>query len=148
MAVCEVCGNEIPDFSGRCTFCGSYQNRGGAPLRRGAPVRSVNLEEGMPPVEEGLDRLETALHSARHGGVRLLRIIHGYGSTGSGGKLKSACRAALKQKAALKQIRGYLPGEDYSRSSSAGKALIRRYPALGRTERMDRYNHGITFVEM
>lgn len=102
----------------------------------------------MPSVEEGLERLERALQIAGHEGACILRIIHGYGSTGSGGKLKPACRAMLKQKIALRQIRGFLPGEDYSRSSSAGKALIKRHPALGRTERMDRCNPGITFVEM
>lgn len=148
MIICEVCGNEIPASSSRCVFCASDQRQGKTFSGKGSPMRNVNIEKGMPPVDEGLAHLEEALCIARHEGVRLLRIIHGYGSTGSGGKLKKACRAVLKQKAALKQIRGFLPGEDYSRSTGAGKALIRRHPALNRTERMDRYNPGITFVEL
>lgn len=149
MIICEVCGNEIAPSSSRCPFCGSHQKRRRAVLRKGgSPVRSVNLEQGMPAVEVGMERLERALLSAGHEGVQLLRVIHGYGSTGCGGKLKKACRTLLKQKAALKQIRGFLPGESYSRSTSAGKALIRRHPSLGRTEYMDRGNAGITFVEL
>lgn len=148
MAICDVCGNEIPDFSKRCAFCGSLQQHVAPSSRKGGPVRSVNLKEGMPPVDEGLDRLEIALHSARHEGIRILRIIHGYGSTGKGGNLKEACRILLRRKAGSKQIHSFLPGEDYSRSSSAGKALMKRHPALNRTERMDRRNPGITFVEL
>lgn len=149
MIICDVCGNEIAASSRRCPFCGSHQQqRRKAHRRCSSPVRNVNLEEGMPAVEEGMERLERALLSAGHEGVQLLRIIHGYGSTGSGGKLKKACRALLKQKAALKQIRAFLPGENYSNSTNAGKALIRRHPSLNNTEYMDRGNAGITFVEL
>ncbi len=148
MIICEVCGNEIPAASKRCDFCGSYQRLGRTFSRRSSPVRNVNLEEGMPPVEEGLERLEEALRSARHEGVRVLRIIHGYGSSGSGGKIRKACRVLLKQKAGSRQIRGFLPGEDYSRETGAGRALIKRQPSLSRTEHADRGNPGITFVEL
>lgn len=148
MIICEVCGNEIPASSKCCDFCGSYQRPGRTFSRGGGPVRSVNLEEGMPPVEEGLERLEEALRRARHEGVRILRVIHGYGSSGSGGKLRIACRTLLKQKVGFNQIRGFLPGEDYSRATGAGKAMIKRHPSLGRTEYMDRGNPGITFVEL
>lgn len=148
MIICEVCGNEIPAASKCCDFCGSYQRLGRTFSRRSSPVRNVNLEVGMPPVEEGLERLEKALRRARHEGVRILRVIHGYGSSGSGGKLRKACRALLKQKVGSRQIRGFLPGEDYSRETGAGRALIRRHPSLSRTEHADRGNPGITFVEL
>jgi hypothetical protein len=148
MIICEVCGNEIPASSRRCVFCGSYQSSRRTSPRRSSPIRNVNLEEGMPPVKEGLERLEEALRCARHEGVRILRVIHGYGSSGSGGKLRIACRAFLKQKVSSRQIRGFLPGEEYSGAGGAGRVLIRRHPSLSRTEHMDRGNPGITFVEL
>ncbi len=148
MIICEVCGNEIPASSRRCPFCRSDRRPGRAAPRGSGSIRSVNIEEGMPPVEEGLERLETALRSAGYEGVQILRVIHGYGSSGSGGKLRKACRASLKQKARSKQIRSFLPGEEYSGAGGPGKALIRRYPSLSRTEPRDRRNPGITFVEL
>lgn len=148
MIICEICGNEIPASSKRCGFCGSYQRLRRTFSRRGSSICNVNLEKGMPAVEEGLERLEEALRSARHEGVPILRIIHGYGSSGSGGNLRKACRALLKQKVGSKLIRGFLPGEEYSGAGRAGRALIRRHPSLSRTEHADRGNPGITFVEL
>ena len=150
MIICEVCGNDISSSCRRCPFCGAEQSGGrAAPPRKGiTPPRNVNLEAGMPAVDEGMERLERALQEAGREGVRILRVIHGYGSTGSGGKLKKACRALLRRKTACKQIRSFLPGEDYSESTRAGKALIKRHPLLSRTEYMDRRNPGITFVEL
>ena len=58
-------------------------------------VRTINIESGMPTVEEGRGRLERKLDDARQRGVRVVRVIHGWGSSGKGGQLRSACRALL-----------------------------------------------------
>ena len=149
MILCEVCGNEMPDSLGRCGYCGSKQRlqRSVAPSRRNL-IRTVNIESGLPVVQEGLARLEAELLRARHDGVQIVRVIHGWGSSGTGGKLRLACRAYLKQKLETRQIKSYLPGEEYYRSGGAGKNLLSRYPALKNSERKDRCNPGITFVEL
>lgn len=145
---CPTCGNDIPERSARCRYCNSSQPLGSrSPVRR-KYIYTVNLEAGFPSVEEGLARLETELLRAEHSGVHLVRVIHGWGSGGAGGKLKEACRVFLRQKVAARQIKGFLPGGDYSRDNPAGKSLINRYPKLKNSERSDRHNQGITFVEL
>ncbi|HMP71936.1 MAG TPA: hypothetical protein PKE55_01605 [Kiritimatiellia bacterium] len=43
-------------------------------------------------------------------------------------------------------IRKFVPGEDYSRSTVAGRTLLHDHPALAEDERTDRNNPGITLV--
>lgn len=149
MNICSTCGNEISHQSTRCSFCGSVQRRGRPrPGRRKKRVRTVNLEDGRPPVSEGLARLEEELLRACHSGVGLLRIIHGYGSSGIGGSLRIACRRLLQVKLKSRQIKSILPGEEYSGAGGAGSQLINCYPALKESRRTDEGNQGITFVEL
>ena len=50
-----------------------------------AKVRVVNLEEGFPTRDQAYQKLEAALARARKDGITVLKVIHGYGSTGAGG---------------------------------------------------------------
>ena len=48
-------------------------------------ICDLNLEDGMPTVEEAVSRMNLGFQEMRVSGVRLVRLIHGYGSTGRGG---------------------------------------------------------------
>ena len=52
-----------------------------------ATTREVNLELGRPTADEALRRLEAELEAARHMNTPLLKLIHGYGSSGKGGRI-------------------------------------------------------------
>ena len=136
----------MPEASMVCRFCGSHQRArmGVGPRER---LRTVNIEAGMPSVEAGLARLEGDLARARQSGVRVVRVIHGWGSKGTGGALRDACRALLRRKLTARQITNVVHGEDYSRTSNAGRNLLSRCPELRGSERSDSQNPGITFVE-
>jgi hypothetical protein len=147
MKNCDTCGNEMPEPSMVCCFCGSHQRgrtRAGSPER----LRTVNIEAGMPSVENGLARLESDLVRAKQSGVRVVRVIHGWGSTGKGGALRDACRAFLKRKLTARQIANVIHGEDYSRTTNAGRDIMNRCPELRGSERSDSQNPGITLVEL
>ena len=144
---CETCGNPIPAASADCRFCGSRQN-GGNQAKPREKVRTVNLEAGMPTVEEALATLDARISRAMSDGVRLLRVIHGYGSTGRGGKIRAAWRAVLHRKLASRQASAVICGEDYLPASLAARDLVRRFPELKTSERTDADNPGITFVEL
>ena len=49
-------------------------------------LREVNMELGKPIVEKAIGRLTFEIHHSRKMGVSVLKIIHGYGSSGTGGK--------------------------------------------------------------
>lgn len=82
---CERCGNPIPAQAFTCKFCGISQSLESFPKTRERVIRS-NLEAGLPTVEQALERLERDLREARACGAKLVRIIHGYGSSGRGAK--------------------------------------------------------------
>ena len=56
-------------------------------------MKVVNLEAGMPTVATAKGLLSQSLRTARANGTHLVKLIHGYGSTGKGGSArgKSGC---------------------------------------------------------
>ena len=45
-------------------------------------IRLINLEDEKPTVKQAMDRLELELRLAKKQNVCVLKIIHGFGSTG------------------------------------------------------------------
>ena len=50
------------------------------------PIRELNLELGRPDAAEALRRLAAEVKAARHLGIPAMKLIHGYGSSGRGGR--------------------------------------------------------------
>jgi hypothetical protein len=48
---------------------------------------TLNLEAGFPTVDEVRRRLVSEVQSAKARGVRVIKVIHGWGSSGEGGKM-------------------------------------------------------------
>ena len=53
----------------------------------------------MPLVCEALERLDRELSAARQEKAKLLKLIHGYGSTGAGGDIRIAAQNRLLEMA-------------------------------------------------
>ena len=111
-------------------------------------IAIVNLEAGFPTTAETRKRVATELELARRQGIGVLKLIHGYGSTGKGGKLRSAVRAALQQSRAQREVGRVVWGEAWSIFDDDSRALLDRYPDLQRDADLEKTNAGITFVEV
>lgn len=111
-------------------------------------LKIVSLEEGMPSVPEARARLTRELEAARLGGVTMLKVIHGYGSSGVGGDLRIALQATLRQMQERGEIRGCIFGEDWRASDERTWALLKRFPVLKEDHDLARGNRGITIVEL
>ena len=57
--------------------------------------RVVNLELTLPAVRDMPERITREVRQARAHQIRVIKFIHGYGSTGRGGKLRLAVRQTL-----------------------------------------------------
>jgi Smr domain len=110
------------------------------------PCRVINLEEGRPTVNVGLLRLDHALTEARADGVRLLKLIHGYGSSGAGGRLREEVWKALDQMQRSSRIAAFIPGEEFRESNETSWELVKRNKALREDHDYGRGNRGITIV--
>ena len=144
MYCCEVCGNDMNPGLSRCPFC--REEIKAATIFQGEPHRVINLEQGMPLVKQALARLDTELAQAGLMGCRVLTLIHGYGSSGRGGKIRQEVRARLEYLKESRAINDILLGEDFSKHSGAGRQLLRRYPFLKQHGDLNRGNQGVTIV--
>ncbi len=148
MVICEVCGNEKEPGLVVCPFCGHKNSKQTDTKRSAIPHQTLNLEAGMPTVEQALNRLETEIQRAHIQGVMAVTIIHGYGSSGKGGKIKRAARKVLCHLQETGNVRRVIYGENFSRKNGASKALLKRVPVLNKTDYLGRGNKGITIVEI
>ncbi len=109
-------------------------------------IRIVNLEDGMPSVEQARVRLNTELNIARKSGVKVLKIIHGYGSSGVGGDLRIALQATLRQMADHGEVRACIYGENWRKADERSWALLKQSPELKEDRDLGKGNRGITLV--
>jgi len=93
-----------------------------------------------------LQRLEGEITAARQGRIGLLKLIHGYGSTGAGGDIRIAVQARLREMEVNGLIRGCIFGEDWSKSCAEVWELLQAQPGLKKDADLGRRNQGITVV--
>lgn len=106
----------------------------------------INIEYGMPTVEVARNRLINGLQAARMRGIKTVKVIHGYGSSGKGGAIKRDVHKYLEQKLHDKAIRAYVKGEDFSPFSEAARRIAALSPDLKRDHDYGRCNDGITII--
>ncbi len=97
-------------------------------------------------MQEALSRLEHALQSARQQGISLLKLIHGYGSSGAGGDIRIAVQKRLREMADAGEIRGCIFGENWSKTDEITWTLLKERPELKSDPHLGKNNRGITIV--
>ena len=148
MKSCTTCGNEIGDRVWKCPYCEQQQTGPPPEPIRQSAVRSINLKEGLPTVAGAIAKLKRELQLAKAERRKVLRIIHGWGSSGVGGEIRVGVRKQLQLMLQAKKIQSFLPGDDYSDRTNAGIGLLSRHPTLRSSLRADAENPGMTFVEL
>jgi glutaredoxin len=144
MIDCAVCGNSRSSDTRHCPFCGAA---GEIILQHQGPQYSVvNLEKGMPTVDQALVRLDNEIRQARQEHCRVLFLIHGYGSSGRGGVIRQEVRSQLRFMKDQHKINDLLTGEAFSSRTGPGRQILRRFPFLRQHEDLNRSNPGITLV--
>jgi hypothetical protein len=111
-----------------------------------ATIKTVILKEGMPSVEQARARLVGEIQLARQGGVKILKIVHGYGSTGVGGELRIALQSTLRQMVTTREIRECIYGENWRKSDERTWDVLKRIPESKHDSDLGRGNKGITIV--
>jgi hypothetical protein len=109
-------------------------------------LKCVNLEASLPSVIQARARLLSELEEARRAGFHILKVIHGYGSTGVGGDLRISLQSTLRQMLERHEIRNCIYGEDWRKSNDCAWELVKRYPELKDETDFGRGNRGITIV--
>ena len=76
-------------------------------------VKEINLERGSPTVEIAVRNMVNELLTAKRAGFRAVVLIHGYGSSGTGGVIKPAVKAKLRDRSLSGIIRDFAGGEEW-----------------------------------
>ena len=113
---------------------------------RGPRIKTMNLKSDMPSVPEALQRLDREIAPARQEKQSLLKVIHGYGSTGAGGDIRLAVQRRLHDLAEAGQIRDCIFGENWSKTDAAAWRLLQAQSDLKSDLDLGRRNQGITVV--
>jgi hypothetical protein len=109
-------------------------------------LKTINIKEDMPSVEDARKRLLQEINQARKTGVKALKVIHGYGSTGKGGALRDALRKSLLRRKKEGVISNYVYGEKWSIFEPDVRAILEICPQLRSDPDLDRCNEGMTIV--
>src|ERR1019366_5777943 len=109
-------------------------------------MEEIHIEYGMPTVDEAMPLLTERLRSLKKSGVKAVKIIHGYGSTGKGGRLRKATLTLLDELKTSGSIKEFIGGEQWSKFELRTLTLIDRLPQLYNDQDLERHNRGITIV--
>jgi hypothetical protein len=110
---------------GECRQCGSEE-----PPIPHIDTMVLNLKFDSPSAEEALDRLTVGLRRASEVGIKAIILIHGYGASGEGGRIKWAVHDALENNYFSDGVDEYHFGEQTAFGSESYHALLRRRPGL------------------
>ena len=140
-AECPDCGNARALFN-QCPHCGSEQ----LPTLNTDTIE-INIKQGSPYVEEALELLTEQLRKCFELGIKAIILIHGYGSSGEGGRIKWAIHDALENNRYSDRVEEYFCGENVAYGSESYHALLKRRPGLKRyLKRFKEGNAGMTVL--
>lgn len=91
-------------------------------------LKEVNIKYDMPTADLAVRRATYAIENGRTLGASAVKLIHGYGSSGKGGKIRVEVRAYLERQKARGKIRDYIPGERFSIFDETRLRPLRRPP--------------------
>ncbi len=109
-------------------------------------VKVINIEANYPSLEEARKLVLNELRIARRQGAGILKVIHGYGSSGKGGTLRVGLRKSFKLRKKEGLIREFIPGEDFTIFDSRTLAAIEAVPQLRGDSDLGATNEGVTFL--
>jgi hypothetical protein len=109
-------------------------------------LRTFNIEADFPGLDDARRRVIGEVRKAKREGIRVLKVIHGYGSSGKGGTLCIGLRKSFRLRKEEGVIKDFIPGEAFSIFREPTQALLEAVPALRGDPDLDAINEGVTIL--
>lgn len=106
----------------------------------------VNLKENMPPVDIALCNMELEIELGKICGVKAIKFVHGYGSSGQGGAICKCVRERLMSLKKQRIIKDYIFGEDWNLDNPKCFKIITNLKNGYDGEDLNHCNAGMTIV--
>lgn len=111
-----------------------------------ARIKTINVEATFPTLDEARRLVAEQIKTSKRDGVKVLKIIHGYGSTGRGGTLCVGLRKSFRLRKKELVIKEFIPGEDFSIFNENTMKLLEAVPELRGDRDLNATNEGVTIV--
>ena len=109
-------------------------------------IRTFNVEAGLPTLDEARRLVIEEIRRAKREGVKVLKVIHGYGSSGKGGALCVGLGKSFGLRKKEGVIRDFVAGEDFSVFNDTVLDLLAAVPELRGDPDLNATNEGITVL--
>ncbi|MDR0839467.1 MAG: hypothetical protein LBN99_07490 [Oscillospiraceae bacterium] len=109
-------------------------------------LKEVDIKSDMPTADVAVKRVTYNIRNGKQLGAAAIKFIHGYGSTGKGGRIRTETRRYLGEQKRKGFIRDVITGEDFSIFDEATRAAFLLCDDLRRDSDLERHNNGITIV--
>ena len=112
----------------------------------GGGYKEVNIKSDMPTADDAIKRITYNIHTGKRLGYAAVKIIHGYGSTGAGGRIRVEARRYLESQKRKGIIKDYIPGEDFTIFDERTRNAFALCGELRRDKDLERHNNGVTII--
>jgi hypothetical protein len=109
-------------------------------------LKTVDIKYDMPDVKLAVRRVTYNIRNGQILGMAAIKFIHGYGSSGKGGRIRVEARRYLGEQKRMRRIRDFIIGEDFSIFDEPTRAAFAVCDELRRDPDLDRHNNGVTIV--
>ena len=109
-------------------------------------IQTFNVKAGLPTLEEARRTVAEQIRRAKREGTRVLKVIHGYGSSGKGGALCIGLRKSFGLRKKEGVIRDFIAGEDFSIFNDTVLGLLEAVPELRGDPDLGATNEGVTLL--
>ena len=109
-------------------------------------LKEVNIKYDMPTASDAVKRVTYNIRNGKSWGCAAIKIIHGYGSSGKGGKIRTDVRRYLGEQKSKGYIKDFIPGENFSIFDAKTRDAFMLCDDLRRDSDLERSNNGITVV--
>lgn len=111
-------------------------------------IETLNIKDTMPSAEAAWAHCQGAIEGARLRGVRIVKVVHGYGSSGVGGKIRRRVRTGAAKLVEAGKLNGVVFGEDWGPFSATAREWMDAYPALRTDADYGKGNEGVTLLQL
>ena len=109
-------------------------------------IKTFNVEADFPTLEEARRMVIEEIKRAKREGVKVLKVIHGYGASGRGGKLCVGLRKSFGLRKKERVVKDFVAGEDFSIFDDTTLSLLEAVPELRGDPDLNSTNEGITIL--
>jgi hypothetical protein len=109
-------------------------------------IRTFNVEAGLPVLDEARRLVIGEIKRAKREGVKVLKVIHGYGSSGKGGALCAGLQKSFRLRKKEGVIKDFIAGEDFSIFNDTVLALLEALPEMRGDPDLNATNEGVTIL--